>query len=116
MRHRKKKITLDRKKAPRKALLKNLAMQVIVYEKIITTEAKAKAVKPIVEKLITKAKNPTLANRRIAMARLPLKKAVKKLFEVLSLRYAEKKGGYTRIIKLSPRVGDGAKRAIIELV
>src|SRR3989338_1746304 len=103
MRHRKNKVTLDRKAAARKALLKNLACQVILYEKITTTEAKAKAVKPIVEKLITRAKTNNLSNLRLTLAKLPIKKAVKKLFEVLGPKYQERKGGYLRIIKLGQR-------------
>lgn len=116
MRHRKKKVTLDRKAAPRKALLKNLACQLILYEKITTTEAKAKAVKPLVEKFITRAKVNTLANRRLILAKLPIKKATQKLFEVLGPKYQERKGGYLRIIKLGQRQGDAAHMVQIELV
>lgn len=116
MRHRKHKVTLDRKAAPRNALLKNLACQVILYEKIKTTAAKAKAIKPIVEKLITRSKTDTLSNRRVILSRLPIKKATKKLFEVLGPRYSSRKGGYLRIIKLQSRVGDGAAMVQIELV
>lgn len=116
MRHRKNKVTLDRKAAPRNALLKNLACQVILYEKIKTTEAKAKAIKPIIEKLITRSKTNNLSNRRVILTRLPIKKATRKLFEVLGPRYAERKGGYLRIIKLPARVGDGAAIVQIELV
>ncbi len=116
MRHRNKKKILDRKKAPRKALLGSLACQIILYEKIKTTEAKAKTVKPIVEKIITRAKKDTLANRRLIISRLPIKNAVKKAFEVLGPRYKERKGGYLRIIKMGPRKGDGAKMAQIEFV
>ncbi|MCX6785578.1 MAG: 50S ribosomal protein L17 [Candidatus Komeilibacteria bacterium] len=116
MRHRKKKVTLDRKKAPRKALLGNLICQVVLYEKIKTTEAKAKAVKPMVERLITRGKVNTLANRRVVMSRLPIKSAAKKIFEVLSPRYLERPGGYLRIIKLGARQGDGAKIVLLEFV
>ena len=116
MRHRSKKKTLDRKKSPRKALLGNLCSQVILYEKIQTTEAKAKVIKPLVEKIVTRAKNDTLANRRLILAKLPIKSATKKVFEVIAPRYKERKGGYLRIIKLSPRKGDGAKMAQIEFV
>ena len=116
MRHRSKKITLDRKKAPRKALLGNLAAQVILYEKIQTTEAKAKAVKPLVEKIVTRAKKDNLANRRLLLAKLPIKSSVKKVFEVIAPRYQEKAGGYLRIIKLGVRQGDGAKMAQLEFV
>ncbi len=116
MRHRKKKIILDRKKGPRTALLKNLACQVILYEKISTTAAKAKAIKPIVEKLITRSKANTLANRRLVMSRLPVKKAARKLCEVLGPRYQARAGGYLRIIKIGTRAGDGAKIVQIGLV
>jgi len=116
MRHRSKKVTLDRKSGPRKALLSGLVCQVILYEKIKTTEAKAKAVKPMVERVITRGKTDTLANRRILLSRLPIKKAVKKVFEVLGPKYKDRKGGYLRLIKIGPRKGDGAPIVQIELV
>jgi len=116
MRHRSKKVTLDRKSGPRKALLSGLVCQVILYEKIKTTEAKAKAIKPMVERVITRGKTDTLANRRILLSRLPIKKAVKKVFEVLGPKYKERAGGYLRLIKIGPRKGDGAKMVQIELV
>jgi large subunit ribosomal protein L17 len=116
MRHNKKGKTLGREKAPREALMRSLATSFVVYEKIQTTEAKAKLLRPIVEKLITLAKNDTLHNRRQAMNYLYTEGAVKKLFEVLGVRYKERKGGYTRITKLVPRVNDGAKVAIIEAI
>ena len=116
MRHRSKKIILDRKKAPRKALLGNLASQIILYEKVQTTEAKARAVKPLVEKIVTRAKHDNLANRRLLLARLPIKSSVKKVVEVIAPRYKERQGGYLRIIKMSPRKGDEAKMAQIEFV
>jgi large subunit ribosomal protein L17 len=116
MRHRKHKKTLDRKSAPRKALLNNLACHLILYEKIKTTEAKARVLRPLVEKMITRSKADTLANRRILLGKLPIKSAVKKAFEVLGPKYKERKGGYVRIIKLGQRKGDMAKIAQIELV
>ena len=116
MRHRSKKITFSRASAPRKALFQNLAAQVILYEKITTTLAKAKAVRPIVEKLITKSKVDNLSNRRRLLSYLPIKGAVKKAFEVLGPRYQERKGGYLRITKISNRHGDGAPMAQIEFV
>lgn len=116
MRHRSKKVTLDRKSGPRKALLSGLVCQVILYEKIKTTEAKAKAIKPMVERVITRGKTDTLANRRILLSRLPIKKAVKKVFEVLGPKYKERAGGYLRLIKIGPRKGDGANIVQIELV
>lgn len=116
MRHQKKGKTLDRKKQPREALLRGLAASLILYEKVKTTEAKAKAVKPLVEKLITKGKENTLANRRYLHKYLYTENAVKKVLEVLGPKYKERQGGYTRIVKLGQRPGDGAKTVQIELV
>jgi len=116
MRHRKKGKILDRQKAPREMMLRNLASSVLIYEKIETTEAKAKAVKPFVERLITKAKKGDLANRRILISKLPQKNAVNKIMDVLGKRYENRNGGYTRIIKIGNRQGDGANMAILELV
>lgn len=116
MRHLKKKVTLDRKTGPRRALLANLAESFILYEKIRTTRAKAKAVRSLVERLITKAKKNNLANRRQLAKVLYSENAVKKLMEVLGPRYAERKGGYTRQIALGNRAGDGAEEALIEFV
>ncbi|MFA6304732.1 MAG: 50S ribosomal protein L17 [Patescibacteria group bacterium] len=116
MRHRKKKITLSRAKAPRQALLNGLICQVILYEKITTTQAKAHAIKPLVEKVITRGKVDNLSNRRLLLAKLPIKKAVSKVFEVLGPKYKERSGGYLRIIKLGHRLGDNADMVQIELV
>jgi len=116
MRHRNKGRVLGRKSTPRKHLLMNLAASVIVHEKVRTTEAKAKEVRPIVERMITSAKTPTLAKRRILIAKLRNEKAVKKLFEVIGPRFAKRDGGYTRIVKIGFRQGDAAKIALIELV
>ena len=116
MRHLKKKKTLDRKAGPRKALLRNLAVQLILYEKINTTEAKAKVLRPYVERLITRGRENTLAARRILLSRMHAQNAVQKLIEDVSPRYKERAGGYTRITKLVQRKGDGAKMARIELV
>ncbi|MCR4279866.1 MAG: 50S ribosomal protein L17 [Candidatus Komeilibacteria bacterium] len=116
MRHRKTTAKLSRPTASRKALLNSLAAQVILYEAITTTEAKAKAVRRVVEPFITKAKQGTLHQRRLLLAQLPLPTAVSKLFDVLAPRYATRPGGYTRIIKLKNRVGDGAPLVKIELV
>ncbi len=116
MRHQKKKRTLGRKSGPRKALLKNLLDALILYEKIKTTEIKAKEIKPLMERMVTRAKEDTLHNRRQAMKKLSKKKVVKKLYEVIGPRYKERQGGYLRIVKLGERKGDGAKMAIIEFV
>ncbi len=116
MRHRHKGKTLDRKKAPRQALLRGLATSVVVYEKVKTTTAKAKAVRPLVEKLVTIAKKNDLNARRQLLEVLYHKKAVNKALEVLGPRYKDRKGGYTRIIKIGNRHGDGAEISQIEFV
>lgn len=97
-------------------MLRNLAASVLMYEKVKTTSAKAKVVRPIVERAITKAKKGDLASRRQLISLLPQELAVKKAMEVLGQRYAERPGGYTRIIKLGNRQGDGAEVVQIELV
>src|SRR3972149_3838584 len=99
MRHRKKKVTLDRPKAARQAMLSNLAASVLLHEKVQTTEAKAKAVRPIVERLITKGKNNVLHTRRQLIKALPTINAGKKILEVLGPKYKNRAGGYTRIVK-----------------
>jgi len=116
MRHQMKKVKLDRKAGPRKALLANLVASLVLYEKITTTKAKAKATKSLVEKMITKAKANTLAKRREIAAVISQDNVVRKLMEVLGPRYAERKGGYTRIIMIKNRQGDGAETALIEFV
>ncbi len=116
MRHRRTGKTLDRKTGPRRALLKNLAMSVILYEHVDTTLAKAKAVRPMVEKLITRGRSKSLASRRELLKVLPLPSAVHKILEELGPRYATRPGGYTRIFKIGTRKGDGAEMAQIQLV
>ncbi len=116
MRHRRTGTTLDRKPAPRRALLRNLATSLIVHEQVNTTLAKAKAMRPLVERLITKGKHKSLHARRELMKTIFTEKAVNKVLEELGPRYATRPGGYTRIIKLSPRKGDGADMAQIQLV
>jgi len=116
MRHRKKTKILDRKKEPREMMLRNLASSVIIYEKVKTTQAKAKAVRSLVEKIITIAGKGDLTARRRLIKVLPQKMAVKKAMEILGERYKERKGGYTRIVKLGVRQGDGAEMVMIELV
>lgn len=116
MRHLVKKVTLGRKTGPRQALLKNLAEQVLIYEQIKTTLAKAKAVKPLVEKIITIAKKNDLTARRRLLAILPTERGVKKVLEILGPRFKNRHGGYSRILKLGRRVGDAAPLAIIQLL
>jgi large subunit ribosomal protein L17 len=116
MRHRVKVKKLDRKKAPREMMLRNLASSILIYEKVKTTETKAKVVKSLVEKMISVSKKGDLNARRKLIEVLPQKMAVKKAMEVLGERYKDREGGYTRIIKLGNRQGDGAKIVQIELV
>ena len=106
---------LSRKRNQRKALLKSLAGAIFLHEKIKTTEAKAKEVSSFAEKCITRAKKGDLSSRRI-LAKYFSKDLVKKLVDEIGPKYKDRKGGYTRIIKLGPRKSDGAKMAIIELV
>ena len=117
MRHQKTRNKLSRTASHRKALFMNLSRQVIDHERIKTTEAKAKAVKPEIEKLITLAKRGDLHARRQALAALGQDKfVVYKLFEEVAPRYAERPGGYTRILKLGPRRSDATEMVFLELV
>jgi large subunit ribosomal protein L17 len=118
MRHQKLRHKLSRDSAHRKALLANLCIEVIDHERIKTTEAKAKAVKPEIEQLITLARKGDIAARRRATAILqhPDKGIVHKLFEEIAPRYAERPGGYTRILKLGPRRSDSTEMVYLELV
>lgn len=116
MRHAKKKKILSRKSGPKKALMRSLAAGLVLYEKIKTTEAKAKVLRPYVEKMITLGKRNNLHARRELLKKLYLESAVKKVLEVLSPRYLERKGGYLRLVKLGFRHGDAAKVVRIEFV
>ena len=116
MRHGDKVNNLGRTSAHRKALLSNLASQLIEHKRIVTTQAKAKALRVYVEPLITKSKNDTTHNRRTVFSYLQNKESIKELFDVISEKVAGRPGGYTRIIKLAPRMGDAAEMAMIELV
>ena len=117
MRHRKKRNKLSRDAAHREALLTNLSKQLIEHERIKTSQAKAKAVKPEVEKLITLAKRGDLHARRKALSELGQDRfLVHKLFEEVAPRYAERPGGYTRIVKLGPRRSDATEMVFLELV
>lgn len=106
---------LSRKKGPRKALLRTMANSFFMYEKIKTTEAKAKELRVVVEKIITRAKKNEVSNRRI-LAQVLTPKMVKKTVEEIAPKYSQRQGGYTRIIRLGPRHSDGAKMVVIELV
>jgi large subunit ribosomal protein L17 len=116
MRHRVGTKKLKRDVGSRKALLRNLVTSVIEHERVITTVPKAKAVKPLVEHMITLAKRDTLHTRRQAASFLETPKSVKKLFDTLGARFGQRNGGYTRIVRIGPRKGDGAEQAMLELV
>ncbi|MFH1252903.1 MAG: 50S ribosomal protein L17 [Candidatus Uhrbacteria bacterium] len=116
MRHRSKKKILGRKSAPLRSLLRNLAESIILYEKVKTTEGKAKTVRSMVERAITTGKTPTLAARRKLMTVFHTELPVKKVLEELGPRYKNRPGGYTRIIKLGHRLNDAADMVQIELV
>ena len=116
MRHKVAGYKLGRSTSHRKALLRSLVTSIIEQERIVTTVVKAKAVKPLVDKMITLAKRDNLHARRQAAAILTTPDSVKKLFEKLGTRFGQRNGGYTRIVKLGWRKGDGAEQALIEFV
>ena len=116
MRHKVAGYKLKRNIGSRKALFKGLVTSVIEHERVITTVPKAKAIKPLVEKMITLAKRDTLHTRRQAAAFLETPAAVKKLFDKLGTRFGQRSGGYTRVVRLGNRKGDGAEQAMVELV
>lgn len=116
MRHRCAHRKLNRTSAHRKAMFKNMAVALLKHEAIVTTLPKAKELRKVVEPLITLAKTPTLANRRLAFDRIRDRDMVVKLFNVIGPRYAERNGGYTRVLKYGFRPGDNAPRAFMELV
>ena len=116
MRHNKSVNHLGRKSAHRKALLANMASSLILKKRIITTEAKAKALKSYVEPLITKSKEDTTHSRRVVFSYLKDKAAVSELFRTIAPAVANRPGGYTRVLHVGFRQGDGAEMALIELV
>jgi len=116
MRHRKSFNKLNRTASHRKATLANLATELFIHKKIRTTRVKAKAAQPVVERLITFAKKGSLAARRQVLRTIRDKLVVKELFDEIAPTYASRNGGYTRIIKLGQRQGDGAEVAYLELV
>ncbi len=116
MRHRHGLRKLNRTSSHRLAMFRNMSVSLIEHEAIKTTLPKAKELRRVLEPLITLAKNPTVANRRLAFARLRDRDAVTKLFDVLGPRFQERNGGYTRILKMGFRQGDNAPMAYMELV
>ena len=116
MRHRSRSKQLSRTAEHRRALLSNMATSLFKHERIVTTVAKAKELRPMAEKLITLARRGDLHARRLVERRIRDKDVSSKLFKEIGLRFAARPGGYTRIIKLGHRVGDGAETARIELL
>ncbi len=116
MRHKKAGRRFSRDSAHRQAMFSNMAASLIEHEQIITTLAKAKDLRRVVDKYITMAKRGDLNSRRLAAARLRNDDMVKKLFDTLGPRYKDRNGGYTRVLKAGFRYGDNAPRAVIELV
>ncbi len=116
MRHRQKGRALSRTKAHRRAMLSNMASSLFEHEKVVTTEAKAKELRPYAEKIITLARRGDLHARRRVERRIKDRKITGRLFSELGPRYADRPGGYTRIVKLGHREGDGAEVARIELL
>lgn len=116
MRHQKAGRKFGRNPAQRKALIRQQAISMILHERITTTEAKAKTLRPVVEKLITIARDDTPHHRKLIMSKIDHDLAAAKLFDVIGPRFESAPGGYTRISKLGPRHGDAAPLALIELV
>ena len=116
MRHRMHGRKLGRTSAHRKAMFRNQLVQLFEHERIVTTLPKAKELRPLAERMVTLARTGTLANRRRVLTMVPDKAIVRKLFDEIAPRFMERPGGYTRIIKLGRRRGDGAELAIIEFV
>jgi large subunit ribosomal protein L17 len=116
MRHRKGLRKLNRTSAHRTAMFRNMSVSLIEHEAIKTTLPKAKELRRVIEPLITLAKNPSVANRRLVFARLRDRDAVTKLFEELGPRFQDRPGGYTRVLKMGFRQGDNAPMAYMELV
>jgi large subunit ribosomal protein L17 len=115
MRHQKKRNKMTKTSDQRRAIYRLMVSPLILKERITTTEAKAKKIRSFLEKNISRAKQNTLANRRVLLQYFP-PKAVDKLFKELGIRYKERAGGYSRIIKIDPRKNDSAKMVIIELI
>ena len=116
MRHNKKFNHLSRKSAHREAMLANMTISLIMHKRIVTTLAKAKALRMYAEPIINRAKDDTTASRRIVFKSLQNKEAVKELYSTVAAKIADRPGGYTRILKLGNRLGDSAKTCFIELV
>ncbi|MCR4311546.1 MAG: 50S ribosomal protein L17 [Candidatus Taylorbacteria bacterium] len=116
MRHHNNVRKFGRTSGGRRALLKSLALSLVVHKKIVTTEAKAKELRPFIEKLVTRAKNPSIASRKLLISRLGVAKGVTELMKNIAPKYEKRSGGYTRIVKMQRRLTDGSAMAMIEFV
>lgn len=116
MRHRKKQVKLHQRMGPRRALLRGLAVSVLLHERVRTTSARARAVRPLVERCITIGRVSSLVGRRSLLALLNDPRAVAKVLEVIGPKYRTRNGGYTRMTSIGRRVGDGAPQTVIELI
>lgn len=116
MRHRKAKVTLDRNSAQRQRLVRGLAVSLILHERIVTTPARARVARSLVERLITLGKQNDLHHRRQILRHLPRPEIAKKLLETLGPRFQSRAGGYTRMTKLASRQGDGAEQVVLEVL
>jgi len=116
MRHLKKKATLDRAAGPRKGMLRTLCISLVEHGRIVTTPARARAIKRMIEPLVTRGKEKTVHNMRIIEQRLANKVATRKIVDEISPVFKTRPGGYTRMIKVAPRKGDAAEQVILEFV
>jgi large subunit ribosomal protein L17 len=116
MRHHNNVRKFGRQTDQRRALMRSLAENLITHGKIITTEAKAKSLSPFMDKLVTKGKDGKLSDRRVLISRLGSAEIVKKMIDEIATKYKERKGGYTRVVKLGQRKGDASPMALIEFV
>jgi len=116
MRHRKAEIKLGRTASHRRALMRNMVTSLFEHDRVITTTAKAKAVRPLADKMVTLAKRGDLHARRQVLAFLTKKSVTHKLFSEIKDRYMDRSGGYTSLVKIGPRRGDGAELAVVELI
>jgi large subunit ribosomal protein L17 len=116
MRHRSKKITIDRNARQRRPLLRNLCINLIMHGRIVTTPVRARAAKALAEKMVTAGKTKSLTGRRKIIKTLNSPAAAEQVMKVLGPRFESRAGGYTRLVKLSPRHGDGAEQVVVEFI
>ncbi len=116
MRHRKTKATLDRNRAQRQRLLRNLVVALLERERVVTTRARARVMRSLAERVVTLGKTGTLAHRRQILRLIPNERMARKVIDQLGPRYRQRTGGYTRMTALSRRAGDGAEQVVVELL